>query len=88
MGGTTVDRNFHLFLKNKFGPAFTELPLKKIASGSPLMNSFEGIKRDFKGKKKGDKVFPVPLKMRKLDPGDKVLAEFYDFEEETVRISR
>ncbi len=87
-GSTTIDRNFHEYLRNKFGSAFTQLPLKRVASGSIMMNAFEDIKRDFRGRDEEDRTYEVPLTMKKLDEDDDLVKAVYDFDENMVRFTR
>lgn len=86
-GGTTVDRNFHKILQERFGIAFEELPLNKIGARSHFMNAFEAIKRDFRGNLDESKVYEVPLKMKKLDEEDPKMRDWYDFEEDVVKLT-
>jgi hypothetical protein len=69
-------------MRERFGTAFSELPLKRIASGSTFMNAFEDVKRDFRGGYKSDKVFDLPLKMPCLDAENKSFVKYYDFKED------
>jgi hypothetical protein len=75
-------------MQARFGMAFRDLPLPKIGARSTFMESFEAIKRDFRGDEDDGKVFELPLKMRKLDEGDPRVAASYDFEEDMVKITK
>ncbi|RSL72961.1 hypothetical protein CEP53_000914 [Fusarium sp. AF-6] len=46
-GGTFVDRNFHDFMKKRFGKAFKSLGPEMTGPGSRFMDHFEMAKRDF-----------------------------------------
>ncbi|RSL99786.1 hypothetical protein CDV31_012037 [Fusarium ambrosium] len=46
-GGTFVDRNFHAFMKKRFGKAFKSLGPEMTGPGSRFMDQFEMAKRDF-----------------------------------------
>ena len=69
----------------RYGEAFTTLPLKRVGPGSPFMEQFEIVKRDFHGRN-ANQVFELPLKMRLLN--EDAGAEGYDFEEDQVLITR
>lgn len=49
-GSTYIDCNFHRWLEETFGDAFTKLPTSKIGPGSKLMDDFELVKKTFNGK--------------------------------------
>ena len=83
IGGTTVDRNFFGFLKNRFGTAFTNVSTRKTTIGSPMFQTFEELKRDFRGCHAENKTYHVPLKM-KIDPDDNKSKPWYDEEDDTV----
>ena len=85
-GQTTIDRNLHKLMEERYGEAFASLPIQKIGTGSAFMNHFETTKRDFNGKN-ATRVFELPLKMRLLKENDPSV-EGYDFEEDQVLISR
>ncbi|KAJ9500627.1 hypothetical protein H2202_003843 [Exophiala xenobiotica] len=86
-GATSVDRALHELLQERFGTAFSNLPLAKIGAGSVLMNAFEAIKRDFTGAYDEGHYFELPLKMRKLDEDDPAIATYYDFEEDMIKLT-
>ncbi|KAL1859248.1 hypothetical protein Plec18170_002364 [Paecilomyces lecythidis] len=48
-GGTTIDRNFHMWMENTFGNAFKQIPAARVGPGSQFMASFERAKRQFDG---------------------------------------
>ena len=77
----------HKVLKDRFGQAFLGLPLNKIGSNGLFMGVFEGIKRDFKGDKGGKRMYKLPLKMRKLDESDPKMTEWYDFDDDMVKLT-
>ncbi|EXJ87073.1 hypothetical protein A1O3_04031 [Capronia epimyces CBS 606.96] len=86
-GGTWIDRNLNKLLEERFGRAFSELPLSKTGAGSRFMAAFESVKRNFSNEVDAEKVFELPLKMRKLDEDDPVVAASYDFDEDMVKIT-
>ena len=83
IGGTTIDRNFFEFLNTKFGDAFTNVSPRKTTIGSAMFQTFEELKRDFRGCHAENKTYHVPLKM-KIDPGDDKLKHWYDDEDDMV----
>ena len=87
-GSTSIDRAFWQFLEDKFGVSFTTLPAKKTASGTPFMNAFEDIKRDFKGRHVEEQTYEVPLKMKVKLEDNEHLGLYYDDEEDMVRFTR
>jgi hypothetical protein len=86
-GATWIDRNLHKLMQERFGIAFTSLPSTKIGAQSLFMETFEGIKRDFNGNHGEERVYELPLKMKKVDRDDPELADIYDFEEDLVKIT-
>ncbi|PWW74262.1 actin-like ATPase domain-containing protein [Tuber magnatum] len=46
-GSVAVDRAFISFLESRIGPSFREWPARKTAPQSPLMRSFDTVKREF-----------------------------------------
>lgn len=72
----------------RFGVGFSTLDRKKIGPGSEFMKAFEDAKRNFEGKAKSKPDYWLPLKMRKLDEDDAAIHQFYDFEEDRVKITR
>lgn len=84
-GGTTIDRECHALMHQRFGEAFTSLPYHKTGPGSEFMKSLEEIKRNF-SHENGDEIFELPLKMKLLDETEHTA--FYNFEEDTVKLSR
>lgn len=85
-GGTTIDRNLHKLLQERFGIAFKGLPPGKTGSNSFFMKVFEEIKRDFKGILDEKKVYKLPLKMKKLDVDEPEMVDWYDFEEDMIKL--
>ena len=85
-GGTTIDRNLHRLMEERFGIAFTSIDDRYKGPGSAFMDRFEGIKRDFSLDEADDDetCFSLPLKMSKLDPETKG----YDFTDDTVELTR
>jgi hypothetical protein len=75
-------------MESRFGIAFSTLDVKKTGAGSALMKRFEECKRNFKGTHKEERVYELPLKMRKLDEDDQSLAGLYDFEEDNILLKR
>ncbi|KAK2758810.1 hypothetical protein FQN54_003502 [Arachnomyces sp. PD_36] len=59
-GSTTIDRNLHALMHERYGAAFQE-KADKIAIGGKFMKKFESIKRNFDGKPGPD--FSLPLLM-------------------------
>lgn len=53
-----------------------------------MMNAFEDIKRDFRGRDEEDRTYEVPLTMKKLDEEDVAVKAVYDFDENMVRFTR
>jgi hypothetical protein len=86
-GGTAVDRALIALMEARFGAAFSSLPPQKIGASSILMRAFEKIKRNFEGKNGPRKGAEIPLKMKMLDPADAMLHQFYDFEEDMIKLS-
>ncbi|KEF59307.1 uncharacterized protein A1O9_04151 [Exophiala aquamarina CBS 119918] len=86
-GATWIDRNLHKLMQERFATAFTSLPSTKTGAQSIFMETFEGIKRDFNGNNGEERVYELPLKMKRLDEDDPEMAEIYDFEEDLVRIT-
>lgn len=84
-GGTTIDRECHALMHQRFGDAFTSLPYHKTGPGSDFMKSLEEIKRNF-SHEDNDEIFELPLKMKLLDETEHGV--FYNFEEDTVKLSR
>lgn len=63
------------------------MPPEKVGAGSTFMKAFEDVKRDFKGALPNGKMYMLPLKMRKLDSSDPMMAERYDFDEDMVLLT-
>ena len=53
-----------------------------------MMNAFEDIKRDFRGRDEEDRTYEVPLTMKKLDEDDEEVKAVYDFDENMIRFTR
>ncbi|KAJ9263167.1 hypothetical protein DTO195F2_3145 [Paecilomyces variotii] len=61
-GGTTIDRNFHMWMETSFGDAFKKTPATRVGPGSQFMAGFEKLKRQFDGVSEGP--FRVCLHMK------------------------
>ncbi|KAJ9272590.1 hypothetical protein DTO212C5_1317 [Paecilomyces variotii] len=61
-GGTTIDRNFHMWMETSFGDAFKKTPPTRVGPGSQFMAGFEKLKRQFDGVSEGP--FRVCLHMK------------------------
>jgi hypothetical protein len=85
-GSTYIDRNLHSLLSRRFGAPFDSLPFSKKGPGSKFMISFETVKRDF-GRNDDDHDDDDGIREvtdLKLDIPD---SEFYDEEEQTVKLT-
>lgn len=63
-GGTYIDRNLYKLLRERFGSAFTSLPLERIGPGSEFMQTFESKKKNFRSEAASKK----PVKLRLVMP--------------------
>jgi hypothetical protein len=62
-GGTAIDREFLLLMRNRFGDCFVNLPYYAVGPGSEFMKKFEMIKEDF------DESVTEPYHLRLRIPG-------------------
>jgi len=69
-------------MTKRFGASFTRLPASKRGFGSPFMQSFEVVKRDF-GITTDDRIIEIgPLRLTCDDP------YYYDDKEYMVRLTK
>ncbi|EXJ56682.1 hypothetical protein A1O7_07026 [Cladophialophora yegresii CBS 114405] len=87
IGGTAIDRAFHELTLKRFDAAFMNLPSEKTGAGSTFLKGFEDIKRNFKGKDKSRKFLRIPLKMNKLDMDSDAVRQYYDSDEDMVKLT-
>ncbi|OCT48830.1 hsp70-like protein [Cladophialophora carrionii] len=87
IGGTAIDRALHELMLKRFDAAFMNLPSEKKGAGSDFLKGFEDIKRNFKGKDKSRKVLRIPLKMNKLDKESDVVRQYYDEDDDMVKLA-
>ncbi len=73
-------------MRDRYGNAFSSLPVTKVGPGSKFMEDFETIKRDFDGED-SSQTFEISLKMRELDRNDRSIIQ-YDFGEDEVTLTR
>jgi hypothetical protein len=85
-GATSIDRALHSLMTQRYGDAFSSLPIQKIGPASKFMEDFETIKRDFGGRDP-TQTFEIHLKMRDLDKKDRSVVQ-YDFEEDEITLTR
>ncbi|GAQ09157.1 hypothetical protein ALT_6478 [Aspergillus lentulus] len=81
-GATAIDRNFYLFMSERFGAAFKDLPFTQKAPGSKFMDNFQVIKETFCCSAV-DRVYRLPLAMALNNPNP----TFFDAENQLVLLS-
>ncbi|OAP63615.1 hypothetical protein AYL99_02842 [Fonsecaea erecta] len=86
IGGTSIDRALHALMQGRFGAAFSELSISKIAATSQFMQDFESHKRRFNGQD-DSKCLWLRLNMRKLDDQDKDVQANYDFVDLAAKVT-
>ncbi|EME80247.1 uncharacterized protein MYCFIDRAFT_189860 [Pseudocercospora fijiensis CIRAD86] len=62
-GSTWIDRNFMIWMEQKFGTAYTDLSLETRGPTSRFMKDFEGFKRDFGKSSNPTKRYKLPLSL-------------------------
>jgi hypothetical protein len=80
-GSTYIDRLFIRWMKETFGPSYTNLGWEKRGPGSPLMKAFEGHKKDFGTSVTTWASYEMPLVMRDVPE-----SRYYNESECEVRI--
>lgn len=86
-GGTDIDRSLLAWCYENFGPAFANLPDEKVGPGSNFMQTFEDYKCEFEGTAEEDEtIYPITLRIPKLNETDPKLQEIYDFEDFRIKL--
>lgn len=80
-GSTSIDRNLHKLMSEKFGAAFDNVAAAKKGPGSRFMEDFEILKFDFRDSAHDDMV-ELPLRM------DIEESESYDPDDGTIKLTR
>lgn len=82
-GSTYIDREFHDWMRTKFGAAFDAVDFSRKGPGSTFMKEFESVKMDFGFSARVYQTYGIPLRMRGVES-----SEIYDAEETMVKITK
>lgn len=82
-GATSVDRNLHWLMHQRFGVAWDEIEMRRKGPGSRFMSAWESVKRGF-GSHSDSQVREIgPLNLRNVGS-----SHFYDSNESMVLLTR